>query len=891
MAIDAGGLIRDFKVRGNYVNRRTVLARHSLHHAQTTDSAQIRKGYSPPEVDILFESGQPKTITVSEVDIPFLCDDDFELARRHLSLILSARSGHNEAARQLISATDTHPWLIGPAKAVPATTRYIVPCTTMGSHSAEEISHKATILLRLCQEGYPVPDFVVLTASAYLDREQTLENNFTDAVSALESLTLHQLGGPLDPLVFALRCATPRYIPGVMDTYLNVGITETTLPALEKMYGRTVALRMFLNNLKNICHFLGCEQPAGTNLATRDLTPEEIVGAVDRLLTTVRKKHRELLDDPWYQARFFVRGAYEHFEENRELVLTLARGAQLYPSLILQKMVCTIRDESAYAGVISSRHTQSGIGVELQTAHNMFGEEIMTGTAEIESTTFKKREEIQQSFPGVYHFAPHLAELEQEFESPVIIEFAVEATSRYQWFAVLQLNETGMAGRAALAASLDLYRSGVISRKRVTELIRPYHIKQLSSDSIDEDSFKFLKTFCNGIAVLPRSAVSAQIYFSGEAALDAKSRGEKVCLCKKTFVPTDTVVMREMDAILSLTSAAIHVVTICQSLGIPALLSLETNGVTLMDGDRLVNAQGREIKEGDWITISSRRRVVYEGLAKYKPARLLRYMRGENVEFAPGEREVFDAIAYNYRYYQQIVKAMTIDQISSLDEVTRLVNVELRSSTEEASTLVNSWFDEREDLYVTELFKSDIGDHLVQSRVFDLLTLDRKIRFFKRALAKCSRERLSGYDAGAFMLGRFLSSRYPVTFWRTFSSAEIALLINEWVLFEKYMQLLHNMGERKLLQARKKILQQGLDQLHLHTGSVRSLISLKLAHVPFSETQAAFPDWCDAQSQKVIELLQQPYSAFYDFNARWSLAELERVCREENIPVPQPADV
>ena len=89
-----------------------------------------------------------------------------------------------------------------------------------------------------------------------------------------------------------------------------------------------------------------------------------------------------------------------------------------------------------------------------------------------------------------------------------------------------------------------------------------------------------------------------------------------------------------------------------------------------------------------------------------------------------------------------------------------------------------------------------------QSRVFDLLTLDRKIEFFKRALAKCSREHLSGYEAGAFMLGRFLSSRYPVKFWKSFTPAEVALLINEWVLFEKYIQLLHDTGERKLLQAR-----------------------------------------------------------------------------------------
>ena len=300
-------------------------------------------------------------------------------------------------------------------------------------------------------------------------------------------------------------------------------------------------------------------------------------------------------------------------------MLTLCRGTEIYPSLILQKMVCTVRHADAYAGVISSRHTQTGLGIELQTARNIFGEEMMTGTAEVESTVFDDPAAIRESFPAVFHFVPHLAELEAEFESPVTIEFAVEATKRSQWFALLQLNETGMAGRAAVISVMDLHKSGAISRKRVTEIIRPYHIRQLTSDTIDQEAYNVLNSFCSGVAVLPRSAVSARVYFTGDAALRAKGQGEKVCLCKKSFVPTDTVVMREMDAILSLTSAAVHVVTICQSLGIPALLSLEKNGVTLQPEGRLVNSSGSEIKEGDWITISSRRRAICQGRGSSNP--------------------------------------------------------------------------------------------------------------------------------------------------------------------------------------------------------------------------------------------------------------------------------
>jgi phosphohistidine swiveling domain-containing protein len=878
--------ILDFRIRGNYFNQHTLLSRRQR---GSEVNGFNRSGYSPPVVEFELQDGTKSSAPVREIDIPLLCQHDFEKAIAHLRLILNAHRGNVQAVNELHSAEPVGA-VNGAGLFESAESRFVVPSTSSETHSEREISQKGFVLLKLSQQGYPVPDFVVMTAEAYNDRAH-LEDHLAEAIEQLETLTRQKLGASNAPLLFAMRCATAQYIPGIMTTFLNVGVTETTLPCLEKMYGPIAARKIFLNNLRNLYSSLEHEDHAAITSTVRwDLPAEEVMRWIERLSEIVRKHDRKLIEDAFYQAAFFVKQSYKHFEENQELIVTLCRGTEHHPCLILQKMVCTVRDDQAYAGVLSSRHTQTGLGVELQTAHNIFGEEMMTGTAEIQSTAFEDRQNIKHSFPAVYHFVPHLVELEKEFESPVTIEFAVEATNRYQWFALLQLNETGMSGRAALTSVVDLHKSGAVSKRRVTELIRPYHIKQLTSDTIDQEVFNTLDTFCSGVAVLPRSAVSARVYFAGDAALGAKTQGEKVCLCKKTFVPTDTVVMREVDAIISLTSAAIHVVTICQSLGIPALLNLEKNGVSLLPDGRLVNASGRQIMEGDWITISSRRRAIYEGKAKFTPARLLRYMKGETVEMDEEERKAFASIAYAYRYYQQLVRGLTVEQISTLSEVTRLVNFELRGESDEAKELVNGWFDDRETLYTEEVLKSDIGDHLGQSNVFDMLTLDRKIRFFKRALAKCSRERISGYEAGAFMLGRFLSQRYPAAFWKRFSPSEIALLVNEWVLFEKYMQLLHNVGERKVLQARKKILKEGLDKLYIHPGYVQSLITLKLSGAHLEEVKNSLPEWSDPQSALVLELLQQPYRVFYNFNAEWSVGELKKICRAENLPVPGPDD-
>jgi len=883
--------IRDFRVRGNYFNQRTLLFRRASHSSKKENIASNSPGYSPPVVEFELLNGTTGSIVISEADIPMLCGEDVEQGKRRLSLIVSARRGDSQAAKGLATAAQEESFA-GEGRVQPSENEFVVPCTSSQAHSEQDISQKGFILLKLSQLGYPVPDFVVLTSRAYTHRAQHFEEHLCDAIRELEILTMQGLGNCGNPLVLAIRCATPRYIPGVMDTYLNVGVTENTLPCLETMYGSMAARKMFLNNLRNLCRFLHRDEHAAiVNAVRSDLSPQEVTGLTERLSEIIRKTDKRLIEDPFAQAAFFAHQAYRDFEENQALVLSLCRGTEHYPSLILQKMICTVRDENSYAGVIHSRHTKTGLGIELQTAHNIFGEEMMTGTAEVQSTCFEDREAVKDLFPAVYHFVPHIDDLEREFETPVTIEFAVEATRRYQWFALLQLNETGMAGRAALTSAMDLHKSGSISRERLTELIRPYHVKQLTSDTIDEEVFRTLTGFCSGVSVLPRSAVSARVYFTGEAALRAKRDGDKVCLCKKTFVPTDTVVMREVDAILSLTSAAIHVVTICQSLGIPALLNLEKNGVTWEPGGRLVNSCGKEIKEGDWITLSSRRRTIYEGKAKFKPARLLRYMKGESLEIDEDEKKTFAAIAYAYRYYQQLIRGRAVEQVSTLNEIIRLVNFEMRGESDEAKQLVNSWFDDREQLYIAEVLKSDIGDHLGQGNVFEMLTLERKVRFFKGALSKCTREHISGYEAGAFMLGRFLSFRYPVAFWKRFSLSEIGLLVNEWVLFEKYMQLLHKVGERKVLLARKQILKDGLDQLSLQPSNVQCFITLKLSGARFEEVKDSLPEGSDRQSARVLELLQQPYSAFYNFDAVWSISQLEKICREEDLPLPGPDDV
>ncbi|MBI5624612.1 MAG: hypothetical protein HY924_12610 [Elusimicrobia bacterium] len=884
--------VRKFMARGTFLSLRALL--HDIGSRQPgAGQGRALPGFVAPAVAFESADGRVEEISIRTVDLPFLYQDDAAQAREYLGTILRARAG-GEAAQKKLDAVAARRYAVYRERLKRVTAAegpYLVPSITEAEHGIDSVSHKGSILLRLCRLGYPVPDFVILTAQAYTEGKGVFERELGRALGALEDLTGRCLEADHDPLVFAMRCAMPNYYPGVMPTYLNVGVTEKAVPGLKKFLGPEAGDRMYLNNLRNLLMFA---DPGAYESLKHRFRPQydgaELADMVGRVSGIVRRADPKLLDDVYYQVGYIAQQGLRYYEENGDLLLTLSRGKKQYPALILQKMVCTVRHPEACAGMLFSRHSRLGSGQELLTARNIFGEEIMTGKTPTDETVFKDRSEIRGTFPAVYHFTPHLVELEREFQSALAIEFAVEATDRHQVFALLQLNTAALTGRAALISAADMHQAGIISKRRVTDLIAPCHIKQIESDTIDSVSIGELEHFCSGVPVLARAAVSARIYFSAEAALEAKRRGEKVCFCKNCFEPTDTVVMQEMEGILSLTSAAIHVVTICQGFGTPSLLNLERAGVRLT-GDGLVNSAGSVIREGDWVTISSRRMALFKGMAKFRSARLLQYMRGETVVFeSADEEEAFRAMAYAYRYYQQLVRNLRVDQIGTLQEVIRLVNLDLRGEVREATDLVNGWFDSHEPQYVQDVLRSEMGDHLDQHRVFDLLSLDRRIRFFKMALAKCAKDRLSGYNAGAFMLGRFLSLAQPMAFWKPFAPPQLALMANEWLLFDKYMQIIFDVGERQVNRARKQILTEGLGEIGLEPRMMRPLMTLKLGRPDWDAVSAALPEWADPQTAKVVEALRAPYGTFFDFSQPWSVAELEKACKAEGLTLPKPED-
>ncbi len=845
------------------------------------------------EVDYAAPDGTRHTIRVRDYGVRSLDRVAEGRAAEHLETIIRARDGDPGAVASLLAKTT----VLGGKIAARfegvdlIEDEVVIPYTTMRLPDDQEISNKGATLLRIARKGFATPDFCLLSGSAYRLSRAARDRRALDAIDNLGKLSGRGLGDPTNPLLIAMRFAMPRYIPGFMPTWLNVGLTPEMLPQLPARYGAPAAARIRLNSRKTLLEALdpvAAKDFFAEVQAVRDTQAVHALAA--RIEAAIAARDEALLRDPRRQVLFLVNQAYTYYDTHLDTLRNFMDGRADRPSMIFQRMVCAALDDESYAGVLYSRHPRSGVGVHLQVARGTWGEDLMTGHLRPERTDLATREEARERFPAVYHFWPRIAALERIFRAPVLIEF----TGVHGVFTILQVNRAELSGTGMLMAVLDMHRDGAFDEGRVRELVRPYHLRQVESDTIEPAALEALTPFCTGASVLPRSAVSGRLCLSVRAAEARQGTPgwEKIIVVQESFDPTDTIRMQGVHGLASLTPAAIHVITSAQNLGLPTLLNLGHNGVSIDGGETLVNREGVRLTEGDWLTISSRRKTLYAGRALYAPARLLRFMAGEDVEMSPGERPSFERLAVYYKAWREILETVRPADVQSLEDLgSAVLYGQLKDDEAKARDYVNRCFDAARERLVSALFDTTLGEHRMNKSAFVLLTEARQARLLEDAVAAVEARRCAGYHAGAFIIGALVDPAAPVSFWRRLSEAAVARLLDEWVLFRKYMALLQEVGEQKINRAREQILTEGLGALRIHAGVVEDFMSLKLAGLDLRAVRAALPEGGDPQAQEVVALLLEPYSAFYNFDQPWSIKRLKRLCAANDLPLPAPTDV
>jgi pyruvate,orthophosphate dikinase len=105
-----------------------------------------------------------------------------------------------------------------------------------GANLAEMAGHKDLKL--------PVPPGFTITTEVctyYYKSKKTypreLSGQVKNALAQIEKLMGRKFGNPENPLLISVRSGARRSMPGMMETILNVGLTEKTIPGLIKQSG------------------------------------------------------------------------------------------------------------------------------------------------------------------------------------------------------------------------------------------------------------------------------------------------------------------------------------------------------------------------------------------------------------------------------------------------------------------------------------------------------------------------------------------------------------------------------------------------------------------------------------------------------------------------------
>lgn len=131
------------------------------------------------------------------------------------------------------------------------------------------------------------------------------------------------------------------------------------------------------------------------------------------------------------------------------------------------------------------------------------------------------------------------------------------------------------------------------------------------------------------------------------------------------------------------------------------------------------------------------------------------------------------------------------------------------------------------------------------------------------------------------MIGRFVSKPMPTAVWNRLTDKQVAFLLNEYVLYEKYQQVLEEVGEIRLVRAHSRIETEGIDNMVINNFELHKFIPLHLATHDWASVAVALEEIEHQDNTHIlVEKLSRPTDQVYDLSQQWVREEFEKARKE-----------
>src|SRR5215475_14166324 len=451
-------------------------------------------------------------------------------------------------------------------------------------------------------------------------------------------------------------------MPGMMDTVLNIGLTESTLKGMiestgnerfawdsyrrfVQMYGDVVLdlkpqSKTEIDPFEKILEELKHEK--GVRLDT-ELTVKDLQELVKRFKAAVKqKKGKDFPEDPMEQMWGAIAAVFGSWNNERAIVYRRQYG---YPhewgtAANICSMVFGNMGDDSGSGVAFTRDPATGENVFYgEYLINAQGEDVVAGIR-----TPKKIAELEKEMPPVYKQLDEIrGTLEKHYRDVQDIEFTVQKGKLW----MLQTRNGKRTGFAGVRFAVDMVHEGLIKKEEALSAgrIPPDDLNQLLQPIFDPNAKRQAKVIAKGINAGPGAATGKIKFFADDAEAYVQKNGKGVILVRRETSPEDLRGMQAADGILTaFGGASSHAALVSRQMGKVCVVGC--NALHVDYEKRTVTVGEVTLKEDDYISVDGFTGEVMQGQVATKPSEVVQVVISKTLQLEQS------------KVYQQFAKLM-----------------------------------------------------------------------------------------------------------------------------------------------------------------------------------------------------------------------------------------
>src|SRR3954470_2259982 len=366
----------------------------------------------------------------------------------------------------------------------------------------ELLGGKGANLAEMCVIGIPVPPGFTITTevcAAYYDNGKKIPEaavpEINDALAKMETtFGGKKFGDPADPLLVSVRSGAALSMPGMMNTILNLGLTDASAEGLAKktgnprfaydsyrrlidMFGST-AMGVDHEHFEHEIHQM--KDQKGVKLDT-DLSTDDLKELVKRYKAAY-KKHvgDDFPQDPKKQLMLAINAVFNSWNGKKAIEYRrIERITGLKGTAVnVQAMVFGNMGDSSGTGVAFTRDPNTGENVFYgDYLINAQGEDVVAGIRTPEPIS-----KLGEQMPKVYQQLVAIREkLEKHYKEMQDIEFTVQEGTLY----MLQTRSGKRTGTAAVRIAVEMAKAGLIDKQTAVKRVNPESLNHLLLPQLD----------------------------------------------------------------------------------------------------------------------------------------------------------------------------------------------------------------------------------------------------------------------------------------------------------------------------------------------------------------------------------------------------------------------